>query len=191
MSDDRRGDRDGVGAREPLHPAAAGQDHQNRRRGRDVHRARGRAEPRVQRGQPFRQRALGRKPLEQVLGVAQRGVRRRHEHQHGRGDEADGQQAAQPAGAGQVLRETGQRRAHPGALLAAGTRSANRNVVSVVTNSANTSVSSAVRHSACTRGGSQLVGGLGQRFAAADRGSARQKPDQAGERRCRDTSAAR
>ena len=98
-----------IGTSEPLHAAAPGEDDQDRRRSRDVDRSRGRAEPRVQRGETFGQRALRRKPLEHVLGVAERGVGGRRQHQHRRDDEADCQDVAQPARRGQMLRKTSQR----------------------------------------------------------------------------------
>ena len=66
---------------------------------------------------PSGQNALGRKPLEQLLGVAQRGVGGRHEHQDCRDDEADCQDVAQPSRRGQMLRKTSHGRGDPGGLL--------------------------------------------------------------------------
>ena len=72
--------RDRVRARQPGDAAAAGEHHEDRRGDRDVDGTSGSAEPRVQRGEPGGQRAVGGGAVEHLLGVAERGVRGREQH---------------------------------------------------------------------------------------------------------------
>ena len=110
--------RDRVRTGQPCDAPAAGEHHENRRGGRDVDRAGGSAEPRVQGGEAARQRAVGGRPVEHLLGIAERRVRGGKQHQHGRARHGDGHQISQRRRAGQMLRETGERRIQPERLFA-------------------------------------------------------------------------
>ena len=117
LSAERRDDRNRVRVREPRHASAADEHDEDGCRRRDVDRARRRAEPGVQKGEPLRQRALDRQPLEQLLGVAERQVRGRHQQQRRCSDQRDGDEMPRPRRSRQMLRQPCERRVRPERLI--------------------------------------------------------------------------
>ena len=95
----------GVRARQPRHAAAAGEHHEDHRGDGHVDGARRRAEARVERGEPARQRPVGRSTVEHLLGVGQAACAAGSSTSTAAAASSERQQVARPRGPGQVLRE--------------------------------------------------------------------------------------
>ena len=70
--------------------------------------------------QAFRQRVLLAELSQLLLGIEQRGVRRRREHEKGRTDNRHGHRRAQPSGTSEMPRQSSQRRIGPQNMFDAG-----------------------------------------------------------------------
>ena len=98
VEDERRRDRGRIDARQPGDPPATGQHEKQRADRRNIRRARGRAERRMEKRETFRQRPLGRQPHEEAFQIHECHVRRRQQQQHRGSDQRHHQQIAEPQG---------------------------------------------------------------------------------------------
>ena len=165
------GDRNGVGARQPRHPAAAREDDEIVAATVTSMRARRRAEPRVQRRQS--RTAACRRPTKRwsicsaspsaawAAGSSTSTARRRGRARSG---------PAAHAGPGQVLRETGERRVDPERLFARRARAARTGTCGVSSPARRTRRQERRPPQRLHARRRQLVGAARERLAAADHG---------------------
>ena len=179
---EHHGNRDPVGPRQPGHPPACREHHENHRQNRDVHRAGGCAEPAVKRCQPRRQRAVGRGTMEHLLGVAKGGVGRRSQDQHRRGRQRHGQQDPDGRRRGQMLREAGQRCIRPERLLARRHQQQREERPERGRHAGKQDGQPAGAAQGLHAWRRELVGGARQRFTAAEHRQRQREAEQDGER---------
>ena len=116
--------------------------------------------------------------MQHLLGVANRGVRGRHQHQHRGSGQRDAPSASRTAdGAGQVLRQAGQRRIDPERLFARRHQQDEQERPECRRDERRTAtVSRPVRRSACTRGAANSWAARASASPPPTTGSARAKP---------------